>query len=202
MESQELILNVLKLYHKFGIKSVTMDDVARELGISKKTLYEMVEDKHQLVKMVMEYEHQCQNKEIEQDGKSALERIFGFYAHVAIFIKDFNPSMFYDLKKYYPDIYNQSIKVRRERIVEKMRKNLLQGIEEGVFRDDLNIEMITKLHLLSVESIQDNDIFQNDINPVEIFKEMFKFYIRAIAKADKINLIDEKIKELEQQFNV
>lgn len=202
MEIQELILKVLKLYRKFGIKSVTMDDVAKELCISKKTLYELVADKHQLVKMVIDYEHECQKQNEQRNDKSALDRLFDLYSHVATYIKEFNPSMFYDLKKYYPDIYYQSMKFRRERILGRMRNNLKQGIEEGVFRSDLNIELITKLHLLSVESIQDNDIFQDDISPVEIFKEMYKFYIRAIVNADKINMIDNKIKELEEQFNV
>ena len=87
-------------------------------------------------------------------------------------------------------------------MLEGMRQNLTLGIKEGVYRKDLNVDLISQLHLLNVESIRDNDIFEGKVTPIELFREMFKFYLRAIANPEKLDLIDKKIKELEKQFNL
>jgi len=201
MEKQEFLQKVFKLFHKYGIKSVTMDDISHELGISKKTLYEWVNDKHELVEQVLEYTRNCSEKEKQHNKQqSALEKLFSIYEFVVSIMKDYNPSFDYDLKKYYPDLYERFKQNRREKMIEGMRLNLIQGIKEGVYRDDLNVEFISKLHLLNVESLQDSDIFdEHNITPINLFREMFKFYLRAVAKPDKLNLIDKKIKELEDK---
>ena len=202
MEKQEFLQKVFKLYHKYGIKSVTMDDVARELGISKKTLYEWVKDKHELVEQVIDYSQHCKEQEEHLNAqKSALDKVFSVYAFVATILKDFNPSVAYDLKKYYPDLFEKKQKEQRTKMLEGMRQNLTLGIKEGVYRKDLNVDLISRLHLLNIESIRDNDVFESTIPTIELFREMFKFYLRAIANPDKLDLIDRKIKELEKQFN-
>ena len=202
MEKQEFLQKVFKLYNKYGIKSVTMDDVARELGISKKTLYEWVKDKHELVEQVINHSQHCNEQEEHLDAqKSALDKAFSVYTFVATILKDFNPSVAYDLKKYYPDLFEKKQKEQRTKMLEGMRQNLTLGIKEGVYRKDLNVDLISRLHLLNIESIRDNDVFESTIPTIELFREMFKFYLRAIANPDKLDLIDRKIKELEKQFN-
>lgn len=203
MEKQEFLQKVFNLYNKFGIKSVTMDDVAKELGISKKTIYEWVTDKHELVEQVLKFSQNYHKKSKQlKEEKNALDKMFGVYAFVATMLKEFNPSIAYDLKKYYPDLYKKIQKKQRTKMVEGMQQNLIQGIKEGVYRKDLNVNLISRLHLLNVESIQDNDVFEDNITPIKLFREMFKFYLRAIANPDKIKLIDKKINELEKQFNL
>jgi len=200
MEKQEFLQKVFKLFHKYGIKSVTMDDISHELGISKKTLYEWVKDKHELVEQVLDHSQHCIEKEKQQNKQqSALDKLFSIYEFIVSLLKDYNPSVNYDLKKYYPDLYEKIKQTRRGKMIEGMRLNLIQGINEGVYRKDLNVEFISKLHLLNVESIQDSDVFDEHITLINLFREMFKFYLRAIAKADKLNLIDKKIKELEEK---
>ena len=180
-----------------------MDDVARELGVSKKTLYEWVRDKHELVEQVLEYsQHYSEKKKLFNNDKSALDKVFSVYTFVATILKEYNPSVAYDLKKYYPDLFEKIQKKQRAKMLEGMRKNLILGIKEGVYRKDLNVELISRLHLLNIESIRDNDVFEGSITHIELFREMFKFFLRAIANPEKLNLIDTKIKELEIQFNL
>jgi len=204
MKKQEFLQKVFNLYHKYGIKSVTMDDISHELGISKKTLYEWVKDKHELVKQVIIYSQSQREKTktlLNNSNTSALDKVFNVYTYIASILKEFNPSVAYDLKKYYPDLYYQYQKSQRTKMINGMKQNLIQGIREGVYRKDLNVELISQLHLVNIESIRDNDIFEGNISPIELFREMFRFFLRAIANPEKLNLIDKKIEELEQQLN-
>ncbi len=202
MEKQEFLQKAFKLFIRYGIKSVTMDDISHELGISKKTLYEWVKDKHELVAQVLDHSQHCSEKEKQQNKEqSALNKLFSVYEFVVTLLKEHNPSFDYDLKKYYPDLYEKFYQIRREKMIEGMKQNLVQGINEGVYRKDLNVEFISKLHLLNVESIQNSDIFNEYMSPINLFREMFKFYLRAIANPDKLNLIDQKIKEMEEKYN-
>jgi len=208
MEKQEFLKKVYKLYHQYGIKSVTMDDVAREVGISKKTLYTWVKDKEDLIRQTMQLEEEgCRGEgkmmPIENDVQSALDELFVIYRIISHYLKEFNPSLEYDLRKYYPAIFEEVVKRRRKRIDEGMRKNLTKGIEEGLYRHDLKIDLIIRMHLLNVESLRnDAGIFDTREYSLElIFKETFKFYIRAIVKPDYVALVDKKFEEIEQVLN-
>jgi AcrR family transcriptional regulator len=154
-ELKNLLAKVRCLYMKYGIKSVTMDDVARELGISKKTLYQYVTDKNDLVKKVVEMELSERAEDFSLmscPGLNAIEEIFEVHKLVRQMLKDYNPSTEYDLRKYYPDLFTQVIKVRRERIYNNILANLTKGKTEGLYRKELDNEIIAKLQLSRVES--------------------------------------------------
>jgi len=201
MEKQELLQKVFKLFHKYGIKSVTMDDISKTFGISKKTLYEWVTDKEHLIEQVLTSKHEYIKQDYWTDSpQTALDKAFNIYAFIITILKNYNPSIIYDLKKYYPVLYAKIQQKQRTNMLKKMQQNLQQGIKEGIYREDLNVVLISHLHLLSIESIHNNDLL-DDISPVDLFREMFKFYLRAIAKPNKLQLIDKTILKLEKQFN-
>ncbi|TRZ69617.1 MAG: TetR/AcrR family transcriptional regulator, partial [Bacteroidetes bacterium] len=105
---QGILNNVSRLYHRYGIKSVTMDDVASHLSISKKTLYEFFHDKKDLVGQVLNSEHENNYlvfNEIQKRRLSAIEELFEIYKSIKKMILDYNPSMDYDIRKYYPDLF-------------------------------------------------------------------------------------------------
>jgi len=197
---KDIVSKTCKLFQKFGIKSVSMDDIARECGISKKTLYESVKDKHELVEKVIDFEF---NKEshaphtIDFANMNAVEVLFIVYKSSIDFFKDFNMSMEYDLKKYYSDLYIKNNKRRREHIYAKMVINMKQGREEGSFRDDFNIDIIAKLHILKIEGLLQSDIFEDtNYTIVEIFKELFTHHFMAIATEKGRIEFNKKIAEI------
>jgi len=197
---KNIVFKTFKLFQKFGIKSVSMDDIARDCGISKKTLYESVKDKRELVEKVLSFEF---NKEsnaphnIDFEGKNAIDVLFVVYQGAIHFFKDFNMSMEYDLQKYYPDLYTITTKKRREHIYKKMVMNMKQGIEEGFFRDDFNIDIIAKLHVMKIEGLMQTDIFEEaDYTIVEIFKELFTHHFMAIANEKGKKAFYKKLKEI------
>lgn len=190
---------------KYGIKSITMDDVARELGISKKTLYQYVTDKTDLVKKVVELEIEDKAEGFSKmncPGLNAIEEIFEVHKMVRQMLKDYNPSTEYDLRKYYPDLYNQVVKVRRERIYNNTVANLEKGKAEGLYRQELNNEIIAKLQLSRIETAFDDKVFtQDELLSPKLFLEMFVYHIRGIANEKGLQVLEKKMKELENNNN-
>lgn len=179
-----ILEKVFKLYSRFGIKSVTMDDVASHLGISKKTLYEHFSDKEDLVRQVMMLEHTsgCNFMEIiRQREMNALEELFELYKMIHTMFREYNPSMEYDIRKYYPDLFLKVREIRRSRIYDSMHSNIVKGINEGLFRHDINAETIARLHVFHVENLFESDLFPiEELTTFSVFHEIFVYHLNGI----------------------
>lgn len=179
-----ILEQVARLYHRYGIKSVTMDDVAKHLGISKKTIYDYFSDKEDLVSQVLLYEHD-QNcvflNLISDKEQNAIESLFGVYKMINMMLKDYNPSMVYDVRKYYPNLFNKIREIRRKRMYESVFDNLNQGKKEGLYRKELNSKIIAKLHVFRTESLFDTDMFtQEELTSLKMFHEIFVYHLNGI----------------------
>jgi AcrR family transcriptional regulator len=193
------LLRVYELYNRFGIKSVTMDDVSRELGISKKTLYECIEDKADLVKLVMEMVfrfHGEKLNEITIQGLHAIEEIFEVNRYMTKMVKEQNPTLVYDMQKYYPELYGTLMQEQRKRMHEAIRDNLTKGIEEGLYRKEMNVDIISKLHMTRMEYShrKDNNYQLSDIDSREVMQEIFIYHLHGIANENGIKFLNEKLK--------
>jgi AcrR family transcriptional regulator len=198
-EFQNILEKVRGLYLKYGIKSITMDDVSRELGISKKTLYQYVCDKTELVAKVLdldEYKINCDFDKNERTEKNAILEMIEFYGHVNKMIKDSNPSTIYDLKKYYPELYHHYMDVRRTKMYEKILANIKKGKKQGIYRTDLDESFISKLIVSTAEKIKDADSYNfEELTLPKFFREFFIYHIRGIANAKGIKLLEENIND-------
>lgn len=161
-ELKNILLKVRELYMKYGIKSITMDDVAKELGISKKTLYQYVTDKDDLVGKFVDNEIAMRQEEIcncFRSGLNAIEELFEISIYMNRLTRNQNPATEYDLKKYYPQHFQKTDKARREGIYEYILLNLKKGIKEGLYREEMNKEIIAKLYLSRAENSHLNELF-------------------------------------------
>jgi AcrR family transcriptional regulator len=201
----EIINQSCKMFAKYGIKSVSMDDIAKACGISKKTLYEHVEDKNELVNKVVTREFEENSHvphSINMDDKNAIETLFILYKHALEFFKDFNFSMEFDLQKYYPSLYKKTKKNRRAKLYNKMFLNMTQGREQGFFREDFNIDIICKIHVIKIEALLQTDIFDaDDYSTIDIFKELFLYHVYAIATPKGMDELNIRIRKYEQEQN-
>jgi AcrR family transcriptional regulator len=179
-----ILEKVGKIYHRYGIKSVTMDDVARQLGISKKTIYEFFNDKEDLIRQVLlfEHDHNCVYlKDIEGKQLNAIEELFEVYKMINIMLREFNPSMEYDIRKYYPNLFLKIRDIRRKRMMESVYNNLNQGKKEGLYRRELDSRIIAKLHVYRTESLFDNDMFTTEeLTSLKMFHEVFLYHLHGI----------------------
>jgi TetR/AcrR family transcriptional regulator, cholesterol catabolism regulator len=200
-----ILIKVRELYLKYGIKSITMDDVARELCISKKTLYQFVTDKDDLVGKFVDIEIELRKDEICRcfsTGYNAVEELFELSVFMNRIILDRNPATEYDLKKYYTLHYQRLAKVRREGIYSYILQNLDKGIKEGLYRLDLNKEIIAKVYLSRSENIHFNELFTiKEFTSEKLFTELLKYHVRGIATVKGISVLEKKIEEFETNNN-
>lgn len=198
-EELTLILDKVKdLFMRYGIKSVTMDDVARELGISKKTLYQYVANKEDLVEKVLQFVHEQIDKKdrnCHYEEKNAIEILMLVNDKVSYMLKNQNPSMQFDLKKYYPEIFRRFYETQKDEIYKSITSNIEQGIAEGLYRKKINPNLVAKLYLTRVLSITDREIFTEDeIRTRGFFLALMELHIRSLATEKGIIVLEEKLK--------
>jgi TetR/AcrR family transcriptional regulator, cholesterol catabolism regulator len=196
-----ILSKVRELYKKYGIKSITMDDVARELAISKKTLYQFVSDKDDLVGKYIDYEIDIRQEDICKcfnTGFNAIEELFEISVFMNKMMKDQNPVTDHDLRKYYPHHYIKTVNTRRDRMYNYILLNLKKGKGEGLYREDMSEEVIAKLYLSRSENIHTNELFTvEEFTSVKLFMELLTYHIRGIATEKGITVLEKKIKELD-----
>ena len=198
-KAEKIIQQVSLLYMKYGIKSVTMDDVARELGVSKKTLYEHFDDKADLVKKVILYNItniETQFNKASSKKLNALDTLMEIGNMIVRFLSDFNPSISYDLQKYYPSIWKMLIDYKKNRVFVNVKENLIKGIKEKLYREDLNPEIIARIYVSKIEATMDFDYKGSaDINPIILYNELLKYHIRGIASKKGIEYFETEINQ-------
>jgi TetR/AcrR family transcriptional regulator, cholesterol catabolism regulator len=204
-ELKNILVKVRELYMKYGIKSVTMDDVARELSISKKTLYQYVTDKDDLVGKFIDNEITTTQEEIckcFRIGFNAIEELFEISIFMNKLMRDQNQATEHDLMKYYPSHYQKTVKARREGIFNYILTNLKKGIKEGLYRKEMNKEVIAKLYLWRSENVHFNELFTvEEFTSIKLFVELLTYHVRGIATEKGIIVLEEKVKELEKAYN-
>ena len=185
MEIKErIIAKAREQFFRYGVKSVTMDDIARELGISKKTIYQHFEDKDAIVHQLMMAEmanDKCEWDELDGSSNNVIEKIVKSMDIIRQAVAEINPSTFFDIKKYHPKTWELFQEHKQKFIMESVRKELLQGIEQGFFRDDIKVEILVRMRLEQIEIAFDPHLFPpNKFSLIEVELTMLDHYIRGI----------------------
>jgi TetR/AcrR family transcriptional regulator, cholesterol catabolism regulator len=197
---KNILSKVRELYTMYGIKGITMDDVAKELGISKKTLYQHVTDKEDLVSKFVDNEIAMRKKQICECFKArynAIEELFEISFFMNKLMREQNPATEHDLKKYYPEQHQKIVNVRREGMVSYILLNLEKGKKQGLYRADMDDEVIAKLYLSRSESISSSSLYTvEELTSIKIFIELLTHHIRGIATPEGIKELEKNIKKL------
>lgn len=195
----KLLISIRDLFVKFGIKSLTMDDIARQLGISKKTLYLSFSNKKDLVKKVMEYQIsniQCDVVEMCSGEGNAIDELMGIGKKVNEGLSDAHPSIMFDIQKYYPQAWKVLMNHKEEFVFNKMLTNLYDGIEQGLYRENLNPEVITKAFMVMTEAMMSNQLaIPGKFNFQELHLELMRYHIRGIANGKGREYLKQQFKE-------
>ncbi|MBN1144880.1 MAG: TetR/AcrR family transcriptional regulator [Bacteroidales bacterium] len=200
-ELSAILKKVLFLYRKYGIRSVTMDDVSHELGISKKTLYQYVRDKDALVRQVIELEMSSQlNLLIDscKEDLNAIEELVEIARCINYMLKEYSAVAEYDLKKYYPDLYIMLRKVRKERILKFILDNMVKGKNEGLYRENMNIDILSRISLSHIDSMFDSEVITiTEFLERPFFLEYFEYHLRGIVNASGLKILEDQLQKLE-----
>ncbi len=154
---------------QYGIRSVSMDDVCRHLGISKKTLYEEVTTKRDLVRLVVEEHQKMEFTDMERimsETEDALEAMVNIGQYIIQLVRSIKPSVIYDLQKYYGGIFSEFSLAHTNKIHDSLITNMNKGIEQGYYRSEIDVEVIARLYAGKVQLIMNDDVF-----PSQEFKQ-------------------------------
>jgi TetR/AcrR family transcriptional regulator, cholesterol catabolism regulator len=187
------------LFFKYGIKSVTMDDIARELGISKKTLYQFFEDKKDLLTHVLK---DAQDRDVANMAHSfthshdAIDENLKMAKHIVAELTKLMSaqSVMYDLKKYYHDLWKHFEANMNDNVYTCTLQNLERGKKEGLYRTDVDSDMIAKLYVSKMMCFVDEDMFPaKNYDKVKLFTQYLVYHIRGVATTKGLKKLDEQL---------
>ncbi len=183
----ELVRQASKLYWNYGIRAVTMDDIAQSMGMSKKTLYELISDKTALVELVLD---KLRQEDVERfsvfnrEDLNAIEKFYAFHKLLRSQIKDIGMIFFYDLDKYYPSLLGNFKDSQRAFLLGQFSGNLKEGMSDGLYRDDLNIDLVSNFMLLFRRyaiTLARNKGGQEKFYDTCFIEEVFKYHLNGIC---------------------
>lgn len=194
IEMQERILEKARdLFFFFGIKSITMDDISKHLGISKKTLYTHYRDKGELVNLVMgnllaqHVEEMCK---IKAHAKNAVDEVIQHATILYTVFKDLKPSVFFEVEKYFPEVSEKFLGHRYNCVLALIKENLERGIGEKLYRPDLEIAFTAQLRLNQLISAFEEKTFESvTYSTASLLDKLTAFYLYAICTDEGKNLI-------------
>lgn len=197
---QEKILEISKdLFLNLGFKSVTMDEIASKLGVSKKTIYKYFKNKTELVAAVTEYMFTticCGIDGICSKKLNPIEEIFSIKRMVMEHLNDEKSSPQYQLQKYYPKIF-ASLKQKQFNVMqETIKENLSRGIELKLFRAEIDIDFIARIYFFGMNGIKDQEVFPlTNFSMNNLMLNYLEYHLRGISTAKGIQELENQLKQ-------
>jgi AcrR family transcriptional regulator len=195
---KELILEKTReLFLTIGFKSVTMDQIAFDMGISKKTIYNFFENKNELVKAVTSYMFNSITRgvtEIKKNSDNPINELYDINLFLIKYLKKESVSPLYQLEKYYPLIHKEINKKQFDFITKSTTGSLNNGIKLGLFRKDIKIDFISRLYFKGMIGIRDLDTFPlNLYDPVSLKIDFIEYHLRAIVTENGLKKLNHFI---------
>jgi AcrR family transcriptional regulator len=160
--ANKILFHCFDVFLRLGIKSVSMDDISRSLGISKKTLYTYYNTKNELVSATVELhinEDEKQIKKIVNSSENAIDEMVKIARHILKFLRTMSPSTMYDLHKYHYDVWRLIETKHFAFIFTIIKQNIIRGKLEGLYREEVNEEILAKLYVQQSLSISNETVF-------------------------------------------
>lgn len=203
METKDrILLGAEELFFKYGIKSVTMDDIAKHLAISKKTIYQFFEDKNELVETLMTEklkQDECDIKHIQEESENVIVEVFSMMKHMGAMFAKVNPNIFYDLQKYHPNAWKQFKLFKHDCLASLVENSIDRGIKEGLVRSDINAKVLALLRIEEIEMGMNVDIFPPDkFKMLDVQITLIDHFLHGICTLKGHKLIN-KYKQLSEE---
>lgn len=193
---EKIILKSSHLFLNLGFKSVTMDDIANEMGISKKTIYQHFKNKTKLVEataMSVFEQISCGIDSICELNKNPIEEVYEIKQFIMHHLKDEKSSPQFQLQKYYPKIYANLKNKQFEKMLSCVTQNLERGVAQGIYRDTINADFVARLYFNNMISLKDQTLFPAEKFSISILMDNYLEYhlggICSIKGLEKLNQI-------------
>jgi len=203
-QTERIILGGEELFLKAGIKSVTMDDIAKHLGMSKKTIYQFFKDKNELVIALVQKklkEDEDQMGDIVSKSTNVIEGMINMMKCSEDIFARINPIVIHDMQKYHPDAWKQFQNFKSGVIVQTLEELLKKGIEQGYIRPDIDVKVIARMRMIQVE-MGFNTIFfpHSEFNVWKVQQQFLEHFNYGVCTLEGYKLLDE-YRNLHEQVN-
>ena len=192
---ENILTKATELFLTYGFKSVTMDDIASKMGVSKKTIYAHFDNKNILVAATTDALFDTISSGIEriqESEKNPIAEMYKVKAFMMQHLKDEKSSPQYQLQKYYPEIYHELVQKQFDLVQECITKNLKRGIEQALFRKEIDVDFITRIYFKGMTGIKDADTFpQERFDMNYLLEQFFDYHFRGIATAKGIKTLQK-----------
>ena len=195
---EKILKGTEELFMRYGVRSISMDDIARHLGVSKKTLYQHFADKEELVLMVSRSHLErniTQFDGIRDESKNPIEELARISVCMKQNMESMNPTLLFDLQKFHPKAWNEWISFKRKYLRDSIVRNLSQGIADGYFRPEVNPEIMAAMRIELVQLAFNNDIFPpSRFKLAEVQEHIFDHFVFGLV-TEKGRKLYQKLKE-------
>jgi AcrR family transcriptional regulator len=186
----KLIESCTTLFLKYGVRNITLSDVAARLGISKKTIYQHFTDKQELIRACLEHDkHQdaCDFEAIAQAGFNPVEEFVRYQMQVTQQLQDVSPAIIFELQKYYPELWAEMDTYHKHQVSRSMTSNLQRGIEQGYYRPELDVDVVVAYCQHLPQTLFDLiAAFNGTRSNVAVYHQLTGLFLRGICTAKGI----------------
>ncbi len=195
MEIKERIVEgARKMFMSEGVRRVTMDQIAKRLGVSKRTIYEHFTDKTQLLEATIDEStklHDEYLKDVFTTSSDVIELVVAGLKFGVASLKEINPIYMEDLQLYYPKVYDCSFNQRRQELASGFEDLLTRGIKEGFFRSNINVKLVAKIFMEQINAMNNRYIFPvNEYPTSELFEALLLNFTRGISTLEGVKKLD------------
>ena|GEM_PF-151058 len=198
----QILSQAARLFQTVGVRSVTMDDVAQHMGMSKKTLYKYFSNKRDLVEKAMVHHvsaEVCSLEDITNSAENAIDEMLRITRHVNAQFASMNPAIVYETKKYYPKSWALFEGYKNHVIHDRILQNLKDGIAQGLYRGEINPVVLAKIYIARIDLFFDTQLFPPEqFRLTEVYREFMNYHIRGIASRKGVVYLEERINRQEQ----
>lgn len=196
MDIQEHIITESdNLFCQYGIKSVTMDDIAGKLGISKKTIYQHFKDKNALVIEIFRNKLDTQGCKMHENVSQSIDAVHEVFSAVTLtrsLLSKMNPTLFYDLQKYHPLAWKEFKVFREKELYQVIFENLKRGLKEGYYRPEINLEVLTRMRIEQIDMIFNQVAYPiSEFNLSQVLIEITEHFLYGICTPQGHELISK-----------
>ena len=206
MDVKERILaKAADLFLRYGIRSITMDEIATQLGISKKTIYQFFTDKDDMVSAVIDVEIRKNEFECNlsrDQAENAVHQIFLALESLEEMLKYTNPLMLYDLEKHHPQSYRKLKEYKYQFLYQMIAANIQWGMDEEIYRPDLQKDIVAKSRIEQAFLVFNPDVFPHTKYKIsEVNNELAMLFLHAITTANGKKLIEKYTMERNKKLS-
>jgi len=192
---ERILVKSNELFNRYGIRSVSMDDIALQLGMSKKTLYQYYTDKDELVNAVFDIvlttnKNNC--IDCSKRGENAIHEVFLSFDIVEEMLKTMNPSLLFDMQKYHPSAFKKFDDFRNGFLYRIIKANLERGVMEELYREEIDADVLSRYRLHSVLLSFNPEVFPSiKTNAVYIEQQLLECFLYGLATSKGQKLIQK-----------